>query len=153
MIDGLGGATQLFVANLNATQTRLQQLNNEITSGIRVSQAGDDPSAVQPILSTQAEIARVTQVQTNLNSVSSETDAADSALQSATNLLNSALSIAAQNASSTATPQSMAAGAQQVEQMLTQMVGIANTAVNGRYIFGGDATSTAPYAWTAGAVQ
>ncbi|HZU27791.1 MAG TPA: flagellin [Bryobacteraceae bacterium] len=151
MIDSLGAGALLFAANLDITQSRINQLNSEITSGLRVSKAGDDPSAVQPILAIQSEIARVTQVQSNLNSVSAETASADSALQSATNMLDSALSVAAQNSSSPASATSMAAGAQQVQQILQQMVNIANTAVNGRYIFGGDATSTAPYAWTAGA--
>jgi flagellar hook-associated protein 3 FlgL len=153
VIDSLGAATQLFVANLNATQSRIARLNSQITSGVRVSQAGDDPAAVQPILAIQAEIARVTQVQTSLTSVGAEANGADSALQTATNLITSALSIASQNSSTTATTVSMAAGAQQVQQLIQQMVGLANTTVNGRYIFGGDAASTAPYAYTAGAAE
>jgi len=151
VIDSMGANTGVFLADLNATQSRMVTLNDEITSGYRVSQASDDPAAVQPILSTQAEIARVTQVQTNLTGVQTEVQGADSALQTATNLLDSALTLADQGASTTASATSMTSGAQQVQQILQQMVGLANTTVNGRYVFGGDASSTAPYAYDASA--
>ena len=153
VIDSTGDNTAVFLANLNATQSRMVTLNNQITSGYRVSQASDDPGAVQPILSTQAEIARVTQVQTNLTGVQTEVQGADSALETATNLLDNALSLADASASTTSSSTTMTAGAQQVSQILQQMVGLANTNVNGRYVFGGDASSTAPYAYDASAPE
>lgn len=146
MIDGLGSSTEMFLANLGINQGRLDRLNNQITSGVRVSVAADDPTAVRPILAIQAEIARVTQVQSNLTITKADTDSADSALQSAMSLLDDAIGVGAQGASTTATATAMTAGANKVADILDQMVGIANTTVNGRYIFGGDASATAPYA-------
>ena len=153
MIDSLGANTNLFLANLNTTQARINKLNDQITSGLRVQMASDDPTAVQPILAIQAEIARVTQTQKNLTSVTADVNSADTALQSATNLLQNAVSIAAQGASTTTSADTMATLATQVQTILSQMVGLANTTVNGRYIFGGDAANTAPYAINGGTVQ
>lgn len=151
VVDSFGDNTALFIADLNATQSRVDSLNNQITSGYRISQASDDPGAVEPILTTQAEITRITQVQTNLTTVTTEVQSADSALQSANNLLDSALTLAEQGSSTTATPTAMTSAAQQVQLILQQMVGLANTNANGRYVFGGDASGTAPYAYDASA--
>lgn len=157
MIAGLDAYNGSFLASLSDLETRISQVNQQISSGHRVNQASDDPSAIAPILEYQAQISSINQVQTNLNSAQTEAQTADGALQTASTVLDQLVSIGSSGASSTASASLRASLGVQVQGLEQQLVSIANSSVNGRYIFGGDSPGTAPYAydWTSpeGVVQ
>jgi flagellar hook-associated protein 3 FlgL len=146
MFPNISGTTQQYLADLGRSQNQLQQLEAQVSSGIRVQQASDDPAAVSEILQTQHAISSNQQIQTNLGNVSTEVNTADSALQTAVQAVESAVSLAAQGATSTVSADTRATLAQQVSGLQQTLVGIANTSVNGRYIFSGDQDTQAPYA-------
>jgi flagellin-like hook-associated protein FlgL len=150
MLAGLDAFNSTFLAGLNTTENRITAANEQITSGFRVNEASDDPTAIEPILLYQSQIDQAMQVQTNLNLASTSASSADGALSNASTLLDNLTSIAAQGASSTATAASRTALSVQVQGVLQELVGLANTNVQGQYIFGGDAPSTQPYTfdWT-----
>lgn len=145
MLAGLDAYTDTFLSGLNATEKRITQANQQLSTGYRVNQASDDPGAINAILEYQGQIDQVTQVQSNLSQASTVANLADSALTSASNMLNQLTSIAAQGSSSTSNAQSNAALAQQVKGIAEQLVAAANTKFGGAYIFGGDNATTAPY--------
>jgi flagellar hook-associated protein 3 FlgL len=147
MISGLHASDPMFLADLDNAEARISRANQQISSGIRVSQASDDPAAVAPILEYQDELTQLTQTTSNLNQQKTIASTADGALQSASTLLNQLISIGTQAATVTATADSRQALAMQVQQIQTQLVGLANTTVQGRYIFGGDAPQTQPYSF------
>jgi flagellar hook-associated protein 3 FlgL len=120
-------------------------LNKQITSGVRVNQASDDPRAIASILETQSEIDSTTQAQKNLQQASTVAATADGALASASNLLDQLRSLAAQGANTATSATTRLNLAEQVKAIEEQLVSIANTQVQGRYIFGGDDTATQPY--------
>lgn len=146
MFPNISGATQQYLADVNRTESQLQTATSQISSGLAVQQPSDNPDAVTEILQTQNALAANKQIQTNLGSVTAEVNTADSALQSAIQQLTSAITLATQGASSVQTAQSRATLAQQVSGIQQALVGIAQTQVNGRYIFSGDQDSQAPYA-------
>jgi flagellar hook-associated protein 3 FlgL len=145
MFPNISGTTQQYLADLERNQSQLQQAQMQVSSGIRVGQASDDPEAVGEILQTQAALANNHQIQANLGSVQTEVDTADSALQSAVQAVESTASLAAQGATSTTTADTRTTLAQQVSALQQTLVGIAATNVNGRYIFSGDQDSQPPY--------
>lgn len=147
MIAGIYGSNSSFLSDLTNIQNRITQETQEISSGIRVNQASDDPAAVPEILSYQTSIAQATQVQTNLNGALTEAKTADGALQTASTLMDQLVSIASQGASSGTSAASDASLAEQVQAIGQQLTDIANTTVQGRYIFGGDDSSSAPYSF------
>jgi flagellar hook-associated protein 3 FlgL len=157
MLAGLDGYTPTFLLNLNNTENAITQTNQQISSGIRVNVASDDPGDIASILDYQNQVNQITQVQTNLNAANTSASAADNALSSATSLLNQLSSIAAEGASSTATAATRTSLGQQVQGIEQQLVDLANTTVQGQYIFGGDDPSTQPYTYnwsaTEGATQ
>ncbi len=138
MIAGIDAYNGSFLASLSDLETRISQVNQQISSGVRVNQASDDPSAIAPILEYQGHISQLNQVQTNLNAAQTEAQAADGALQTASTLLDQLVSIGANGASSTASAATRTSLGEQVQGLEQQLVAIANTSVNGRYIFGGD---------------
>jgi flagellar hook-associated protein 3 FlgL len=141
----INGTTQQFLADLQRNQLQLQQAQGEISSGIAIQQPSDDPTAISEILQTQTEISNNKQIQSNLSSVTTEVDTADSALQTAVQAVESAISIATQGATGTASAETRASLAEQVTGLQQSLVGVAQTTVNGRYIFSGDQESQAPY--------
>ena len=145
MFPSISGATQQYLANLNQTETQLQQATAQISSGIAVGQPSDNPAAISEILQTETAISNNKQIQSNLSNASTEVNTADSALQTAVQAVQNAISLAAQGASSTVSADTRATLAQQVAGIQQTLVGIAQTTVNGSYIFSGDQDTQPPY--------
>jgi len=140
------GATQGYLAELDHNQKQIQELQAEVSSGLRVRQPSDDPSAVPEILRIQTELGRAQQIQANLGRVQAELGSADAALQSAAQAVESAISLGSQGASGAPTAGQRFALAQQVAALQETLVSIARTSVGGRYIFSGDQDGQPPYA-------
>src|SRR5580704_16024555 len=104
----INGSNQQYLSDLQGTQSQLQQAQAQLSSGYRLQQASDDPSAISQIYEFQTQIAINQQVQTNLNGAQNELSAADTALQSSVQALNSAISLAAQGATTTYSAQDRA---------------------------------------------
>jgi len=145
MFPNISGATQQYLADLDRTEAQLQQTSTEITSGIDVQQPSDNPAAISEILQTETAISNNKQIQSNLSNVTDEVNSADSALQTAVQQLQSAITLATEGASSTTSAAGRTALAQQVADIQQTLVGIAQTQVNGRYIFSGDQDTQPPY--------
>ena len=148
MISGVYSNNGNFLADLSQLENRISQVNKQISSGIRVNQASDDPSAIAPILAYQGQLSAIKQVQTNLNNAQTEAQTADGALQTASTLMDQLVSLGAEGASSTSSASARAVLGEQVQNIEQQLVAVANTSIGGIYIFGGDSSSTAPYTFT-----
>lgn len=157
MIAGINAYNGSFLASLSDLETRISQVNRQISSGVRVNLASDDPSALAKILEYQGQIGHINQVQANLNSAQTEAQSADGALQTAATVLDQLVSIGSNGASGATSATTRTSLGEQVQGLEQQLVSIVNTSVNGRYIFGGDSPETAPYTydWTSpeGVVQ
>ena len=147
MLSGIRAQDGLFLSELGHIEDRISKSNQQVTSGIRVAQAADDPSAVMPILQFQSQIDRLTQVDSNLQRANTDIVTADSALQSAGVIMNRLSSIASQGVNDQATPENRKDLSIEVEQLQNQLVSIANTSIGNRYIFGGDNTNVVPYSF------
>jgi len=145
MITFYNAQTQSFLDGMQQIQQREAQAQQELTTGLRINTVSDAPDQISNLLSLRSAIARNTQIGENLASVKSETDAAESAVSNAVSLVEHAQSLGAQGASdmtSAATRQQLA---QQMGDVLTELVDTANTTVGGRFIFAGDSDQTQPY--------
>jgi flagellar hook-associated protein 3 len=153
MLAGIDAFNASFLASLSNIESRVAVDTQQLSSGIRVNEASDDPAAIASILTNQNQIDQLTQVQTNLNQAGVVASSADGALASASTLLDQLTSIAAEGSSSTSST-SLTELAAQVQTIGHQLVALANTSVLGQYIFGGNASGTQPYndlaAWSSG---
>lgn len=147
MISGIASSNPIFIVDLNASEQRIARDDQQISSGTSLNVASDNPEAVTPVLDDDNQIAQLTQLISNLNQQQTLAQTADGALQTASTLLNQLISLGTEGAAGTATADSNSVLAQQVQQIQQQLVGIANTSVQGQYIFGGDDPATQPYAY------
>jgi flagellar hook-associated protein 3 FlgL len=146
MLPAVNGPGEQFLTDLNQIQSAMNTVQRQLSSGLRVGQASDDPSAVPSILETQSAIAQNNQAQTNLNQVSTVLQTGDSSLQQAIALMEQAITLAEQTGSPSDTATQNAVLAAQVQGIQQQLVNLSNASVNGRYIFSGDSGRQAAYA-------
>jgi flagellar hook-associated protein 3 FlgL len=145
MIPPLKGTTEKYLADLGRIQANMDTAQRQVSSGLRVSSASDDPGALNTILQLQADISANRQVQANFDQMTSELNSADTGLQAAIQMMDRAVALATQAIGPAATAQSRATMADEVGSLQQQMVGISQSIVNGRYIFSGDQDSKPSY--------
>jgi len=124
---------------LNAEQANYAQ---QLSSGKSLSYPSDNPTQIAEDISFRTDITVQTQVGNNLSSTQQQLTTVDSALANVTGVLQSARSLAVQGASDTLTPAQEQAIATQVDQLLQETVGFANTQYAGQYVFAGTAAPT-----------
>lgn len=130
------------IANLQREQTKTER---EISSGFRVQDAADSPSQTPELIALGSDLASRQTYQTNLDRIQAETNGANTALDSGVKLIENSRTIALQGAGSTSTAADRQNLAAQIQGIQQQFVALANTTVEGRYIFGGDQDTAPPY--------
>lgn len=130
------------ISNLQRQEIKTQQ---EISSGYQVQDAADSPAQTPALIALGSDLASAQSYQTNLGRVQAETTAADSGLSVSLTLIDQARALATQGASSTARASDRQNLATQVQSIQQQIVSIANTTVEGRFIFGGSQDQSGPY--------
>ncbi len=147
MIPTLNPSHQEFINNLNRVTERLNTDQLQISSGVRMQNVADNPDQVSQLLQARAALAASQQISSNLTNVKTEVDMGEQTLQSAVQLLDQVQTIAAEGATGTQTAATRATLAQQVQSIEQQMVGLANTNIQGRHIFSGDTDQVQPYTY------
>jgi len=146
MFNTVSTATDRFLADLSNVEQRLVTAQRQVTSGLRMQDVSDSPDQVSALLVLKANIAHNNQLKSNLSSVQTEVTAAESAINTATTLMDKARQIAAQGANGTTTVDTRTQLAAQVKDLITEIFGMTNSTVEGRYIFSGNADQAPPYA-------
>jgi flagellar hook-associated protein 3 FlgL len=147
MLTNLDPQSALFLADVNRIQERISEASGQVSSGKKINLASDAPDQIGVLLQLRADLQRNTQITSNLTLAQTDASAADSALGSSIQLMDSAVSLAAQGATATTDAAGRASIAQQIQGIQQQMVANSQTAVQGRYIFSGDQDGSPSYTW------
>lgn len=138
MITNVNPQSALFLNGINQIQNEISQASNQVSSGLQITVASDSPDQIGTLLQLRANLAQNSQVQSNLSLALTDAQAADNALSSSIQLMDTATTLATQGATATSDATTRASLAQQVQSILQQMVSNSQTNVEGVYIFGGD---------------
>jgi flagellar hook-associated protein 3 FlgL len=133
------------LSDLQRVQQRLSESQSQVSSGKRVEKPSDDPLAAARATRLQADIDATAGYSDTVDESKSWLDATDSALMSLTDVVQKVRELtvqAANGATSDAGRQSIKA---QVDQLIKQAKSTLNQAYDGRYLFSGTKTDTAPY--------
>jgi flagellar hook-associated protein 3 FlgL len=136
--------TRNYLTNINNSRGRMSKLQDQLSSGKRVQNASDDPEAADRILRTKTTIARLEQYQTNVADGQATLISTGHALDRFTDLMTDAKDILSKARSGSRTP-NLETYADQIDQLITDAVQIANTKFNGKYVFGGTQTTDPPF--------
>jgi len=134
-----------MVAAMQAAQQNAQTAAQQVSTGRRVNNPGDDPAAVAALVINDAQTSQDAQFQTNISDLQSKFQVADSVMNSASQLLTSAISLGTQGATGTLTAANRQSIAAQVAGLQKQLLSLANTSYQGTYIFSGTDVTTQPF--------
>jgi flagellar hook-associated protein 3 FlgL len=141
-----------LISNLTTLNEKLSTVNEQLSTGKKLVHLKDSPSGSAEIVKLNEQLSNIDQYQTNADHSTMFLQAADSALSSVQNLVTSIFtsgSSAVTNANDTNT---RAAIASQVRALRDQLLSIANSTVDGRYIFGGSQVTATPFTISGDAV-
>jgi flagellar hook-associated protein 3 FlgL len=142
--------SNILLNALSAADTAQQNVLLQMTTGKRVNVAADDPAAAAVQVQLAERTSDCDQFLRSVSSISGELQTADSALNSCVTSLQRAITLGVQGANGTLSQQDRDALAGEVQGISDQVLGLANSSYNGRYLFAGTADSQQPYVRDAG---
>ncbi len=131
--------------NISKITEQLKNVNEQIGSSKRINKPSDDPLGLTHALNLKGVLSQINQYGTNINHGQTWLQATESALQSAQDLITRAKTLANQMSTETYNATDRANAAEEVQNIIEQLVQLGNTQVNGRYIFSGDKDRTAAF--------
>jgi len=139
-----------FIAAIDQLQSTISQNENEVSSGLAFTAPSQDPTAAGEVINLDQALSQSQQYTSNANSAQTSLQTENTALTQLQNQLQSLSSLALEANSGTESSQNLSAIAAQITQIQSSLLGLANTQDgNGNYIFAGYATQTQPFALTA----
>ena len=145
-LDRIATGTHLdtLETSMRRIQAELAQREQEISTGVRVKTASDDPLAAVRAMSHQASTERADQFLKNIGVASGEMASIDGSLGDLNDIATQARQILLGQMSDTATAETRQNAATEVQQLLEGAVAIANRKFGNRYLFGGNDALRAP---------
>jgi flagellar hook-associated protein 3 FlgL len=131
--------------NIQQSEQALQTAFQQVSTGLRVNQPSDDPSASAAYIQLQAQAANVDQYTTNANSALSQAQLSDQVVSQVVSYLTQAVTLGTEGANSTSSASDRQSIATNVLGILSNVVGLANQTFQGVSLFGGTANGTAAY--------
>ena len=132
--------------SLNEITGRENSLSQQLSSGLRVSSASDDPTAAASSVRLGSAVSADAAYTRASSGIASKLQVADSALGSVVATITSALTLAVKGQDGTLDAANVQAIGAQIGAARDAVLGLANTAYAGSYLFSGTATNTRPFA-------
>lgn len=124
---------------------RYSQLQQEVASGRRVNRPSDDPAAALRILPLRSDIRDLGQLSDNVLLARETLNTSTGALEDASTVMQRVRELTTQAANGTLSGNDRKSIAAEVDQLLDQILGIANSRRGDRYLFGGTANGSPPF--------
>lgn len=118
-------------------QATITNLASELSSGLSLNKPSDDPLEIGQALALNNGIAQENTDGTISLIASNQLSTTDGALSQLTDILQQANTLAVEGSSDLVSPSDLKNMGDQVNQLLGEAIGIANTQYAGKYIFGG----------------
>lgn len=131
--------------NLAKNSTTLNELYVKASTGVDVAKASDEPSAVQSLLSSRSEIVKSERYVENALNIQDSLSTAETYINSAKEIFDRASEIAVAAANSSLSTGDLNTYIDEVEQLQENLLDLANTQVDGKYIFAGYTDETLPF--------
>lgn len=138
--------SQNLLRSLESAQGRMYNLQNQLSSGQRITKPSDDPVGIENALRLKSTLSSVDQWKNNASQALSIMNSTDSTMNDMNSMLQRVRELTVQAANDTNTFESRKAIGQEVDQLKNQLQMLANTQIGSKYIFGGTQTDQPPIA-------
>lgn len=133
-----------MLRNLMKSQTQMDKYLTQLYTGKKISRPSDDPVIAMKGMNFRTQVTEVEQYKRNVGEVHNWMDNSDAALDKATQAMHRLSELAVQASNDTYDKEERQSIMEEVKQLKQHLIDIANTNVNGKYIFNGTNTSNKP---------
>jgi flagellar hook-associated protein 3 FlgL len=142
------------VSQMDSLEAAISQTEEQLSTGLAVQNAADNPTAMVQINQMNVETSASTQFVTNSDAAQTNLQLEEQALSNATGVMQNAISLATEANNSALSTSDQQDIATQLQQDLAQLVSIANTTdSSGNYLFAGDANTSTPFTMSGNTVS
>jgi flagellar hook-associated protein 3 FlgL len=136
-----------IVNQIDTLSTQQATLQNEVSTGQKISEPEDDPSGVNTALTLESELRAIQQYGSNASQALTVAQSSSAGLTSLKSVSDRAGELATLGTGTLGTSAMQSYGTE-TNQLIEQAVQTANTEFDGSYIYGGTASSTPPFTVT-----
>jgi flagellar hook-associated protein 3 FlgL len=144
-------STADLLSAINTLRQQQDKLIEQLSTGKRVNDPSDDPSASSLMVQNTAGTIEDDAYLSNVSTLTSQLQTIDSSLSSVITNLQQAITLGTEGATGTTNSTDQQTLAAEVEQIKQSVLAAANLTYQGEYVFSGTATSAAPYSADASA--
>ncbi|NLX64567.1 MAG: flagellar hook-associated protein FlgL [Clostridiaceae bacterium] len=123
--------------NLSSNLLRTQKYLNQLATGKKISLPSDDPIVASKALKLRTDVAEISQFKRNTDDALNWMDITEATLSQMTELLHRAKELTVQAANGTNTDEDVFKIREEMAELKTQLISLANATYAGRYIFSG----------------
>ncbi|MDO6656358.1 flagellar hook-associated protein FlgL [Anaerobacillus sp. 1_MG-2023] len=129
-----------MVTQMNRNLTNLEKANQQVSTGTRINKPSDDPMGTEKSLKLSSQLADNEQYERNTDYAMSWMEMTEQSLSSISNLMQRASELGVQASNGTNSAQELETMAKEFKQLMEELKGLANTKLDGKYIFNGQKT-------------
>jgi len=145
--------TRNFINNMSKDLSQVTKAQEQLSSGKVISKPSDNPTLASKIMNLDNSIKENEQYSKTIDSSMNWINTADGSLSNAADTLQRVRELVVSGANGTLTDSDRAASAEEVSTLSQQLADELNTKFDGRYIFGGQKTTEAPFAVNNGVLE
>ncbi|MCM3628108.1 flagellar hook-associated protein FlgL [Paenibacillus glycanilyticus] len=134
-----------MLSNITHNLNSMSKLQNQISTGNKISRPSDDPVGITFALRYRGEIASNDQYTDNADAAMSSLEYMDTTIGQATDIVQRFRELIVKSSNGTLEETSLKAIQTEVSQLYNQMVEIGNSQFNGKQMFNGEQTGIKPY--------
>lgn len=134
-----------MLSNITNNLNHMNKLQNQISTGNKISRPSDDPVGITFALRYRGEIASNDQYTDNADAAMSSLEYMDTTIGQATDIVQRFRELIVKGSNGTLEQTSLTAIQTEVSQLYNQMVEIGNSQFNGKQMFNGEQTGVKPY--------
>jgi flagellar hook-associated protein 3 FlgL len=133
------------LANLQTNLRRVSEAQQQVSTGLRIQKASDDPSGASRAIQTRGSIRALDQYQRNIAMANSAAASEETSLGQLGDILMRAKELAMSQGSGTSDATTRATTKVEVDQLLQAAIQLGNTKTGDEYLFGGQWADQAPF--------
>ncbi len=136
--------------NLTRQNTRLEELRNQAATGKRMVKPSDDPSGIRPVLNARGQIRSTERLARTMGTAADQLGNLDTSLGRVENQMHRMKEILVASGNGAMSVTDLQTLGDQVRLVKEETLAVANTQVNGKYLFAGFEEQTRPFDGTPG---
>lgn len=140
-----GTTYRVLQSEIQRMSSRLEDLRTQAATGKKVNRPSDDPSVIQPVLTTQARVRANNRYLKTMGVALDKMNTTENHMEQIENIMVRAKEAAIQSLNGGMNSEDMGILGNQIRQIKEELLQTANAQVEGKYIFGGFAETTKPF--------